>query len=363
LAKLDGPTTTLWGLFRLDTMSKRTLPRGATSGALYVLAVAAGVLLSKPLAIALAIVATCVLALVIAGTQIVQRRFPDLGRLPLVDDHRFHERLREPPAPAVGSSPPGTGWVDPDELGNYLARINRTMEEHGFGRNPKLPAEPAAVGQLTPDTRAVEIITPERIERNLDSHVKVATDQLIGDAVVDADFVEQWATTTGLTIRAHCGGMAWEGRFLAAGRGKTPREEVEAKIAFIDDNLLPKVRAGYWGTRDDGATREAAASKLDELAEEGILIRDREIPPGTSWGTALQRCTAVTQHWQLKSDAEVRRSATDYLGLWHESPEYPMLLYFSTPDDARKFIDSCVGQLRHIASELRKRRALEITRP
>lgn len=59
------------------------------------LAVAAGVLLSKPLAIVLAVLATAVLALVIAGTQVVQRRFPDLGRLPLVNDHRFYERLRE----------------------------------------------------------------------------------------------------------------------------------------------------------------------------------------------------------------------------------------------------------------------------
>jgi len=31
-------------------------------------------------------------------------------------------------------------WVAPAELGAYLAALNRTMEEHGFGNNPGLPA-------------------------------------------------------------------------------------------------------------------------------------------------------------------------------------------------------------------------------
>jgi hypothetical protein len=160
-------------------VSKKTLPRGAAPGALYVLAVAAGILLSKPLAIVLAVLATLVLLLVVAGLQAAQRHFPDLGRLPLVEDHGFHAHLRdlagERHSPRAGSiraghaisagqditaasaieagrgiraggdiqsgAPPQSGWIDPDELGGYLERINRTMEKHGFGRNPNLASE------------------------------------------------------------------------------------------------------------------------------------------------------------------------------------------------------------------------------
>lgn len=69
-------------------MPKRTLPKWAAPGALYVLAIAAGVLLSKPAAIVLAVLATVVLLLVVAGTTDAQRLIPSLGRLPLVPDHR-----------------------------------------------------------------------------------------------------------------------------------------------------------------------------------------------------------------------------------------------------------------------------------
>jgi hypothetical protein len=109
-------------------MPKKTLPRATAPGALYVLAVAAGVLLSKPLAIVLAALATVVLALVLAGTQVLQRRLPDLGRLPFVDDHRFYERLHrstgatapELPAtqPQVQMLPTG-GYVDGKLAGSH----------------------------------------------------------------------------------------------------------------------------------------------------------------------------------------------------------------------------------------------------
>jgi hypothetical protein len=73
-------------------VSKRTLPPIAASGALYVLALATGVLLSKPLALVLFILATVLLLLVVAGYERVQRHLPDLGRLPLVVDHGLHTR-------------------------------------------------------------------------------------------------------------------------------------------------------------------------------------------------------------------------------------------------------------------------------
>lgn len=76
-------------------MHKRTLPPIAAPGALYVLAIAIGVLLSKPVAAVLAVFATVVLVLVIAGYERVQRHLPDLGRLPLVVDHGLHTKAEK----------------------------------------------------------------------------------------------------------------------------------------------------------------------------------------------------------------------------------------------------------------------------
>lgn len=104
----------------------------------------------------------------------------------------------------------------------------------------------------------------------------------------------------------------------------------------------------------DEHSAEAGARRLDELADEAILIRDGEIPSGGSWGMARKRSLEVLGHWQLRADAEVRRSANEHMGTWRQNPKNPMLLHFGTPDDGRQFIDFCAAQLRYIASELRK---------
>lgn len=78
------------------------------------------------------------------------------------------------------------------------------------------------------------------------------------------------------------------------------------------------------------------------------------MPSGKSWGTTRKRSTEVFHHWQLRADAEVRRSANEYMDAWLDNPEDPTLLHFGTPEDARKFIDFNVAQLRHVTSELRK---------
>lgn len=85
---------------RTGPVPKKTLPQAAVSGALYVLAIAMGDLLSKQAAIVLAVLATFVLLLFVAGTTWVQRRVPDLGRLPLVTDHGFYRRIRAAGPPA-----------------------------------------------------------------------------------------------------------------------------------------------------------------------------------------------------------------------------------------------------------------------
>jgi hypothetical protein len=111
-------------------VSKKTLPQGAASGALYVLAVAAGVLLSKPVAAVLAILATLVLLLTVAGTRAVQRHLPDLGRLPLVEDHGFraHLNVASRSMPAETKQRPSTETIKP--AGESDANL-RALLTHG----------------------------------------------------------------------------------------------------------------------------------------------------------------------------------------------------------------------------------------
>jgi hypothetical protein len=225
-------------------VSKTTLPAIAAPAALYLLAVAAGVLLSKPLAWALAAVATVVLFLVVAGYERVQRHLPDLGRLPLVKDHGLYEHIaaRAPangkanpfgsPAPG-GSAPPDRGWIDPDELSDYLARVNRTMEQHGFGRGAPRP-------QAAPVT---EVVTPESVEAELIAFVPLAGEMLRGDATQDE--VDDWAARVGVGVRAR-GPRGEEEMFLAEGHGLAPADELRAKVRRLQDHILPRVRAGDW---------------------------------------------------------------------------------------------------------------------
>jgi hypothetical protein len=225
-------------------MSKVTLPTIAAPGALYVLAVAAGVLLSKPIAVALAVLATVVLVLVVAGYESVQRHLPDLGRLPLVKDHRLYERVaadapvgqRADPQVAsarAGPTPPDRGWVNPDELGDYLARINQTMEAHGFGRGTPQP-------QTAP---VVEVVTPESVEAELVAFVPLAGEMLRRE--VTQEEVDDWAARVGVGVRAR-GPRGEEEMFLAEGHGSAPADELRAKVRRLQDHILPRVRAGDW---------------------------------------------------------------------------------------------------------------------
>jgi hypothetical protein len=87
--------------------TKKTLPAVAASVALYVLAIAAEKVVGRPLAWALFVGATFVLALVGAGFERVQRHFPDLGRLPLVTDHGFYKRNDKASDTHPNGVPPG----------------------------------------------------------------------------------------------------------------------------------------------------------------------------------------------------------------------------------------------------------------
>jgi hypothetical protein len=86
----------------------------------------------------------------------------------------------------------------------------------------------------------------EMIERELNAHVVIAAKDLLGrEKEVTAEDVDGWAGTTGVTIRVRCG-ESWELRFLAEGRGRglSPRDELNTKVYFIHNELVPQVQRG-----------------------------------------------------------------------------------------------------------------------
>jgi predicted nucleotide-binding protein len=143
--------------------------------------------------------------------------------------------------------------LDPNDVTDGVARIARDVRRH---RERRIQLGDRAATQL--ETRAeTELLhadvgaasgTPEAIVRDLNAHVEVAARDLLNrDEEVTADEVRRWASTTGITIRGHCGN-AWELRFLAEGRGRglTPRDELNTKVHFIHDDLVLKARGGHF---------------------------------------------------------------------------------------------------------------------
>lgn len=109
--------------------SKRHLPTGVRPAAVFVLAAAAGVLLSEVLAWILGAIALVVLALDVAGTRQLQEYVPALGRLPWVRDHE----LERQPAIRRGTQsalPPAEAADDP---GDELVRALRGEQRAGDG--------------------------------------------------------------------------------------------------------------------------------------------------------------------------------------------------------------------------------------
>jgi hypothetical protein len=96
---------------------------------------------------------------------------------------------------------------------------------------------------------AIEVMTAFTIEADLDALVEIAaTGILAQDAEVCVSTVRSWASSAEMTIRVRCA-PAWAARFAAAGYGMAPREELTAKIEFIHDKLVPKVRDGWFSPR------------------------------------------------------------------------------------------------------------------
>ncbi len=101
----------------------------------------------------------------------------------------------------------------------------------------RLRHETATDGQLS------ETVTRSSIERELAPFVALAG-RLLRKGVV-REQVDAWASSVGIGIRAR-GPIGEEEMFLAEGHGLAPADELRAKVARLQNHILPKVRAGEW---------------------------------------------------------------------------------------------------------------------
>jgi hypothetical protein len=135
--------------------------------------------------------------------------------------------------------------------------------------------------------RPNERLTADAIMQELDAYVEVAaTDLLRADQLTTTD-VQDWAGRAEVTIRNRCG-RAWAARFRVAGRGLRPRDELNTKIHFIHDDLVAKIRGG-WFSGARSAEAEAIERDLDayvEVAATDLLGSDRELTAADVQGWA-----------------------------------------------------------------------------
>jgi hypothetical protein len=108
----------------------------------------------------------------------------------------------------------------------------------------KLACLKAIIGRLEPAPTsgiAVEVVTAESIEPELSAFVPWAGRMLQGD--VEQEPVTDWAEKVGISLRAR-GPEGEEDMFLAEGHGLGARAELEAKVARLQNHILPRVRGG-----------------------------------------------------------------------------------------------------------------------
>jgi hypothetical protein len=124
-----------------------------------------------------------------------------------------------------------------DHLAAKLACLKEVI---GQLDGEQLPAGPID----TNEGIATEVVTAESIERELNAFVPWAGRMLQGD--VERGQVTDWAEKVGISLRAR-GPEGEEDMFLAEGRHNlNPRAELQAKVARLQNHILPKVRAGEW---------------------------------------------------------------------------------------------------------------------
>jgi hypothetical protein len=134
--------------------------------------------------------------------------------------------------------------------GQFLRALAGDSFDRQFDREETRVQLAATAG--TPEQ--AQVVSAEVIERELNAHVAVAAKDLLGrEEEITPENVESWAGTTGINIRVRCG-ESWELRFLAEGRGRglSPRDELNTKIYFIHNELVPEVRRDVFKSKPRG---------------------------------------------------------------------------------------------------------------
>jgi hypothetical protein len=157
--------------------------------------------------------------------------FEALGEWDVRNTHELLTKVAPELVDSYRGDPPG---YRPGQEEAYYDRQLAWLTETLRGlETPSAPASGAAV----------EVVTPESIADELNSFVRTAGQLLQGD--VTHDQVDDWAGKAGITVRAR-GPDGEEDVFLSVGRGLDPRARLEAKLARIQNHILPKVNAGEW---------------------------------------------------------------------------------------------------------------------
>jgi hypothetical protein len=136
-------------------------------------------------------------------------------------------------------------------IGQVADEISLALEHAGVPASADTAPESSPPAQLPlpqlqrePIGIATEIVTRESVERELSDYIPVAGQILLAGDVTQTK-VDNWASGLGIGIRTR-GPKGEEEMFLAEGNELTPRAELDAKVARLQNHILPKVRAGEW---------------------------------------------------------------------------------------------------------------------
>jgi hypothetical protein len=160
-------------------------------------------------------------------------------------------------------------------------QVFRDLEEAaivGFAEERQPRGRPRKLYFPNERYRPNERLTAEAIVQELDAYVEVAATDLLGAGRLTTTDVQGWAGKVEVTIRNRCG-RAWAARFRVEGHGLRPRDELNTKIHFIHDDLVAKIRGG-WFSGARSAEAEAIERDLDayvEVAATDLLASDREL--------------------------------------------------------------------------------------
>jgi hypothetical protein len=142
-------------------------------------------------------------------------------------------RLREAGCPVNTS---GHDWLN----------TIRFQELSALHRRAQSPPDPAATPASAATIEAGERVSARQIEQELRDIVEVAaTDLLDRDGEPTVAELLEWTGKADITIRNRCG-SSYAAVFRGKGRGLSPRDELNSKIAYVLDDLVPKAQGNLF---------------------------------------------------------------------------------------------------------------------